>query len=543
MAIGYTRQSASSIVDGQTITASIFNNEFNAIVNAFHATTGHTHDGTTGGGAGINALVADAITFGTGVETDVVLTFFAASNSGLLSWMEDEDYFKFSDDILINTTEKLQFRDTAIYLNSSADGQLDLVADTTVAVTAPATTVSGTLGVTGASTLTGNTSVGGTLAVTGASTLTGNTSVGGTLDVTGASTLTGNTSVGGTLGVTGASTLTGNTAVGGTLAVTGASTLTGNTAVGGTLSIGGTEITACSSSPTDGATTTPISSDWAFDNVKEAVPTNAVFTDTVTQIKGGTSGTLVSGDITINSSGTATVSQSGNTITIGATGTTYSTATSSTAGLIKIGYTQTGKNYPVELSSEQAYVNVPWSDTNTTYTGGGNYGIEITAGNEIRLEDDRRRNSNTTDVYTGNTHDYVFFNADVGMSFYTSGNEEMRLEDDGDLHVDGNVIAYSTTISDKRLKSDITNISKALDKVGKINGVTFVRNHNGEKAAGIVAQEVMEVLPEAVKSQTLPLQTGEEDKEYYVVEYDAVTGLLVEAVKELKERIEVLESR
>ena len=122
------------------------------------------------------------------------------------------------------------------------------------------------------------------------------------------------------------------------------------------------------------------------------------------------------------------------------------------------------------------------------------------------------------------------------------GNIGMYIDTAGNANFDGNVIAYSTTISDRRLKSDITNISNALDKVGQINGVTFVRNHNGEKAAGIVAQEIMEVLPEAVKSQALPLQTGEQDREYYVVEYDAVTGLLVEAVKELKARVEALEN-
>jgi len=44
------------------------------------------------------------------------------------------------------------------------------------------------------------------------------------------------------------------------------------------------------------------------------------------------------------------------------------TATSSERGGIKIGYTQTGKNYPVQLDTQQAYVNVPWSDNNTTYT-------------------------------------------------------------------------------------------------------------------------------------------------------------------------------
>lgn len=47
---------------------------------------------------------------------------------------------------------------------------------------------------------------------------------------------------------------------------------------------------------------------------------------------------------------------------------TYSQATSSTLGLVKIGYLESGKNYPVELnSSGQMYVNVPWTDSNTTY--------------------------------------------------------------------------------------------------------------------------------------------------------------------------------
>jgi len=45
--------------------------------------------------------------------------------------------------------------------------------------------------------------------------------------------------------------------------------------------------------------------------------------------------------------------------------TTYSEATSSDLGLVKIGYTESGKNYPVELTSGQMFVNVPWTDTNT----------------------------------------------------------------------------------------------------------------------------------------------------------------------------------
>ena len=50
------------------------------------------------------------------------------------------------------------------------------------------------------------------------------------------------------------------------------------------------------------------------------------------------------------------------------TNTTYAKANTSTLGLVMIGYAENGKNYPVELdSSGKMYVNVPWTDTNTTY--------------------------------------------------------------------------------------------------------------------------------------------------------------------------------
>jgi hypothetical protein len=59
--------------------------------------------------------------------------------------------------------------------------------------------------------------------------------------------------------------------------------------------------------------------------------------------------------------------------------TTYSKATSSALGLVKIGYTKSGKNYPVELnSSGQMYVNVPWTDNNTTYTAGNGLTLSST---------------------------------------------------------------------------------------------------------------------------------------------------------------------
>jgi hypothetical protein len=178
------------------------------------------------------------------------------------------------------------------------------------------------------------------------------------------------------------------------------------------------------------------------------------------------------------------------------------------------------------------------TDTNTTYSGDGNYGIYL-SGTAIRLENDRRRNATGEDVYSGNTHDYTFYDASVGIRWYTAGAEDMRLQDNGDLHVDGNVIAYSTTISDERLKENIVGIDGALDKVSQLNGYTFNYKADGKISAGVIAQEVEKVLPEAVSEMELPLK-ADDDAEYKVVNYDALHGLLIEAIKELKAEVEAL---
>lgn len=58
----------------------------------------------------------------------------------------------------------------------------------------------------------------------------------------------------------------------------------------------------------------------------------------------------------------------------------YEVATSATLGLVRIGYPESGKNYPVELnSSNQMYVNVPWTDNNTTYSAGAGLSLSGTA--------------------------------------------------------------------------------------------------------------------------------------------------------------------
>jgi len=160
MAVYSARQSSYS--DGDTITAAHTNDEFNAILATFNVSTGHTHDGSTAGDGGpISNLFSNALVFGTNADTDIAITFDGNTSDGVLTWMEDEDYFEFSDDLLIASTEKVQFRDTAIYIHSSADGQLDLVADTEIQIAAT------TVDINGAVDVSGNLSVGGNLDVTG----------------------------------------------------------------------------------------------------------------------------------------------------------------------------------------------------------------------------------------------------------------------------------------------------------------------------------------------------------------------------------------
>ena len=152
MGATYTRQS--TFTDGDVIDSDLFNNEFDQLLAAFASSTGHTHDGTAGEGGPVTALVTDGITFGTNTG-DITLTWNGGSADGVIIWKEDEDYFEFSDDLLIAADEKIQFRDTAIYINSSADGQLDLVADTEIQIAATTIDINGNVDVSGTLTVAG----------------------------------------------------------------------------------------------------------------------------------------------------------------------------------------------------------------------------------------------------------------------------------------------------------------------------------------------------------------------------------------------------
>jgi hypothetical protein len=109
----------------------------------------------------------------------------------------------------------------------------------------------------------------------------------------------------------------------------------------------------------------------------------------------------------------------------------------------------------------------------------------------------------------------------------------------GRIDASNDIVAYST--SDRRLKENITPIANALDRVKALTGVEFdwkeetkhVHGYEGHDS-GVIAQEVKEVMPTAIR---------ENESGYLSVRYEKLIGLLIEANKELANRVEELEKK
>ena len=109
-------------------------------------------------------------------------------------------------------------------------------------------------------------------------------------------------------------------------------------------------------------------------------------------------------------------------------------------------------------------------------------------------------------------------------------NNEVEFDSSGNIVADGNVTAYS----DERLKSNIQTLESGLDKVNQLRGVTYTKNE--KENIGVIAQEVEKILPEIVV-------TGNTEQKLKSVDYGRLTAVLIEAVKELSQKIEKLEGK
>jgi hypothetical protein len=143
--------------------------------------------------------------------------------------------------------------------------------------------------------------------------------------------------------------------------------------------------------------------------------------------------------------------------------------------------------------------------------------------------------------------------SDAGMAFYTSSAERMLISEAGGLSVGtaadagaggifatGNITAY---YSDDRLKTKLGNIEGALNLVSQLNGFYYEANQTAvdlgyevKREVGVSAQEVEAIMPEIVAPAPI-------DDKYLTVRYERLAPLLIEAIKELKDKVEALEAQ
>lgn len=135
------------------------------------------------------------------------------------------------------------------------------------------------------------------------------------------------------------------------------------------------------------------------------------------------------------------------------------------------------------------------------------------------------------DYYSNNTYDHTAFSVDSSGSFMFNGTGQIT----GSLEVKGDVTAFYS--SDERLKDNIQPIESPLEKIFKINGVSFDWNEKSDKKGhdvGVIAQEIEKVLPELVV---------ERDSGYKAVRYEKIVALLIEAIKQQQLQIDELKSK
>jgi len=113
-----------------------------------------------------------------------------------------------------------------------------------------------------------------------------------------------------------------------------------------------------------------------------------------------------------------------------------------------------------------------------------------------------------------------------GNSFFSS-----NINVDNDIFIKGTI----GNVSDIRLKDNIIIINNALDKIKQINGYIYTRKDTGKTETGLIAQEVLNVLPEVINNNPLD--------DYYNISYGNMMGLLVEAIKELNNKIDIINNK
>ena len=128
------------------------------------------------------------------------------------------------------------------------------------------------------------------------------------------------------------------------------------------------------------------------------------------------------------------------------------------------------------------------------------------------------------------------YKADGSHTFQNgAGTNRFSVDTSGNGVFSGDITAYGSP-SDIALKENVDVIDNALEKVNQLKGITYDLKSDGNRLTGLVAQDLQEVLPEAVYTHK-DIETKEE---HLAIRYGNTVGLLVEAIKELSEEVKTL---
>lgn len=156
-----------------------------------------------------------------------------------------------------------------------------------------------------------------------------------------------------------------------------------------------------------------------------------------------------------------------------------------------------------------------------TYYGDGSQLSGISAGGAVSVQNVTDSNTYYVGIATTSTGTLTTLNVSTtNLTFNPST---------GNLVAGGTVTANS----DEKLKTNIKTIENALDKVLSIRGVEFDRTDNGDHQIGVIAQEIEKIIPDVVYPKS-----PSPNYEIKSVAYSNMIGLLIEAIKELNQKIE-----
>ena len=113
----------------------------------------------------------------------------------------------------------------------------------------------------------------------------------------------------------------------------------------------------------------------------------------------------------------------------------------------------------------------------------------------------------------------------------------------GDFHATANIIGYSSTPSDERLKDNVKDLENSLGIIEKLRPVSYTWKDVMRRGNdfGLIAQEVEKIIPEIVTNTTL-LQTGDEEL-YKTIAYERLVPFLIQSIQELNNKIKELEKK